>query len=483
MNLGAIANAAKGILDNTAEYGELLGDQTPESLFGPEYADWDWVDDKTKTYFGKPGNQKFVIRNAATDEAATAYKEVTVPVQKRSVAPVVKQGTISGTAASFVTATVKANIGTYERTVTVTAGTGGTIAVNNSDPSASISGTYVIGESVQLTATADDGYKFTGWSDGDDTNPRTITVNGDVTYTATFEQTNIITVTDSLPAKIGDVSIMTIEQVFTALGTTNGSDPSFGYSSSTYAVYGIAGVNGVNSTPANLLAVGLDWYKQKDKPKTVYHSTSVNGQSVFGGMLSYVYYFGSDYDKYYFEWFYSEDDSTNSRTQSTFWDIEVPGSVYVAVVRINNIAALTSSLPKKSGDVSIMTLEQAYIALGGSTSSTGAQYDSTKGYNSSTYYMYGCGSYGSESRSGRLLKAGLDWYKLLNKPTTIDQTFSSNEQTIWGGPLNYVSRDSDGKYYFSWYYSDGKYDTIHSGYKTYWYKNVPSSYFVAVVRS
>ena len=47
-------------------------------------------------------------------------------------------------------------------------------------------GTYDYGTTAILTATADAHYHFTQWSDGNTDNPRTITVEGDATYTAEF---------------------------------------------------------------------------------------------------------------------------------------------------------------------------------------------------------------------------------------------------------------------------------------------------------
>jgi hypothetical protein len=49
------------------------------------------------------------------------------------------------------------------------------------------SGTYFIGETVTITATANEHYYFAQWSDGMTSNPRVITVTGDMTYTAVFE--------------------------------------------------------------------------------------------------------------------------------------------------------------------------------------------------------------------------------------------------------------------------------------------------------
>lgn len=47
-------------------------------------------------------------------------------------------------------------------------------------------GTYPDETNVTLTATPSSGYKFVQWQDGNTTNPRTITVSQDITYTATF---------------------------------------------------------------------------------------------------------------------------------------------------------------------------------------------------------------------------------------------------------------------------------------------------------
>ena len=50
-------------------------------------------------------------------------------------------------------------------------------------------GQYQIGKTATLTATpADACYVFEKWSDGDTTNPRTVTVSADATYTAVFRQ-------------------------------------------------------------------------------------------------------------------------------------------------------------------------------------------------------------------------------------------------------------------------------------------------------
>ena len=64
-----------------------------------------------------------------------------------------------------------------------------TISVSSASPSmgtATGGGTYSGGATAELTATANSGYRFTGWNDGNTENPRTVTVTGNATYTAQF---------------------------------------------------------------------------------------------------------------------------------------------------------------------------------------------------------------------------------------------------------------------------------------------------------
>lgn len=70
-------------------------------------------------------------------------------------------------------------ISTRQYKLTVTAGTGGTVSGG---------GTYNYNTSVTLKATANSGYHFVKWSDGNTSATRTVTVTKDATYTATFER-------------------------------------------------------------------------------------------------------------------------------------------------------------------------------------------------------------------------------------------------------------------------------------------------------
>lgn len=62
------------------------------------------------------------------------------------------------------------------------------VANNNAYGSVSGSGTYDEGSNVQISATANSGYHFERWDDGNTDNPRTITVTADATYEAIFSQ-------------------------------------------------------------------------------------------------------------------------------------------------------------------------------------------------------------------------------------------------------------------------------------------------------
>lgn len=70
-------------------------------------------------------------------------------------------------------------VSTRQYKLTVTAGTGGTVSGG---------GTYNYNASATLKATANSGYHFVKWSDGNTSATRTVTVTKDATYTATFEQ-------------------------------------------------------------------------------------------------------------------------------------------------------------------------------------------------------------------------------------------------------------------------------------------------------
>lgn len=85
----------------------------------------------------------------------------------------------------------------YTYTLTVTAGTGGTVTG---------SGTYDNKATATLTATPNTGYKFKQWNDGNTSATRTITVTSDATYTATFEKLTYAVSTSVSPTNGGTVT-------------------------------------------------------------------------------------------------------------------------------------------------------------------------------------------------------------------------------------------------------------------------------------
>ena len=67
---------------------------------------------------------------------------------------------------------------TTEYSLTVNSGTGGTVSTSG--------GTYEQGSTVNVTATPNSEYVFSGWSNGSTDNPLTVTVNQNITLTANF---------------------------------------------------------------------------------------------------------------------------------------------------------------------------------------------------------------------------------------------------------------------------------------------------------
>lgn len=67
-----------------------------------------------------------------------------------------------------------------------------TVTCNQQQGQVSGGGTYTDGSEVVLTATPNEGYAFTQWSDGNKDNPRKVTVTADATYTAEFALQNYV---------------------------------------------------------------------------------------------------------------------------------------------------------------------------------------------------------------------------------------------------------------------------------------------------
>ena len=85
----------------------------------------------------------------------------------------------------------------YTITTAVTPEGAGTVTGGN---------TYEAGATATLAASANTGWEFTQWQDGNTSNPRTITVTGDATYTAQFSQINYTISVSAIPAEGGTVT-------------------------------------------------------------------------------------------------------------------------------------------------------------------------------------------------------------------------------------------------------------------------------------
>lgn len=129
-----------------------------------------------------------------------------------------------------------------------------TITVNKGSHISSVSGggTYYYGKKIQISATPDTGYSFSGWNDSDKSNPRTITVTGNVSYTANAKvnqyAVTYIDVADSIDGKeLGRITRQ-IDYGVKVDGSDLGADKTLGkyyagyeYASSTNATVGLDG--------------------------------------------------------------------------------------------------------------------------------------------------------------------------------------------------------------------------------------------------
>lgn len=206
-------------------YSVLLGSDT--TLFSETLSSTSYVD-RSATFTVTAGDTTYITFHYTSndmyalfiDNIVISYNTPTPPTQytltvtsaNTSMGSVTGGGTYNEGATATLTAT--ANSGYHftqwqdgntsnPRTVTVTsnatytayfeanAPTQYTITVTSADPAmgnVTGGGTYNEGATATLTATANSGYHFTQWQDGNTNNPRTVTVAGNATYTAYFEQ-------------------------------------------------------------------------------------------------------------------------------------------------------------------------------------------------------------------------------------------------------------------------------------------------------
>lgn len=153
----------------------------------------------TVTFKRAVGNEGVTIEPAETIQVLENVPYGEMPVCTSDLVP-----TKTSTAAEYYTviwsptlAAVTGNA-TYTATgfaahkntcrLTVSAGANGEVAVTKGGEAQELSAIYEYGDEVKLTATADEanGYHFARWSDGNTTNPRTLTVNAAITLKAEF---------------------------------------------------------------------------------------------------------------------------------------------------------------------------------------------------------------------------------------------------------------------------------------------------------
>ena len=72
-------------------------------------------------------------------------------------------------------------------------------------------GSFTCDTEVILTATANDGYRFLSWDDGNEDNPRTIVVEGDRTYVASFKAVHTVTATAGENGSIDPSGAITVD--------------------------------------------------------------------------------------------------------------------------------------------------------------------------------------------------------------------------------------------------------------------------------
>ncbi len=73
-------------------------------------------------------------------------------------------------------------------------------------------GSFTCDTEVELIATPSDGYRFLSWNDGNEDNPRTITVGGDSTFVASFRAIHTITASASVGGTISPSGEITVDE-------------------------------------------------------------------------------------------------------------------------------------------------------------------------------------------------------------------------------------------------------------------------------
>ena len=146
--------------------------------------------------------------------------------------------------------------------------TQGTVKISNGTTGASATATIVHGASTTITATPATGYHFVQWNDGNTTNPRSITMTGNATYTATFAIN-----TYTLTAKINNSSYGKVKIDNGTANATVSKTVNHGASVTLTAV----------TTTSNCNIDFLQWNDGvKDNPRTVTVDAAITYTAQFG---------------------------------------------------------------------------------------------------------------------------------------------------------------------------------------------------------
>lgn len=135
------------------------------------------------------GTSVTVTATAATGHSFTAWKEGSTQVSSNAA--------YTFTVTRDISLTAHFAVNSY--TVTAT-------SADNSMGSVTGGGSYEYNSAATLTATANNGYHFVQWQDGNTQNPLTVTVTGDATYTATFAPNSYTLTVNANDNAMGSVS-------------------------------------------------------------------------------------------------------------------------------------------------------------------------------------------------------------------------------------------------------------------------------------
>lgn len=122
-------------------------------------------------------NQPWITLSSLTAPGSGQSTEITATIAQNN-SGTSRQATITITQGNL-NKSILVTQAAYTHTITA-------ISENPEHGSVNGGGTYPAGAVVNLTAIANNGYRFSEWNDGNTDNPRRITVVGDATYTASF---------------------------------------------------------------------------------------------------------------------------------------------------------------------------------------------------------------------------------------------------------------------------------------------------------